>query len=111
MADVELLPLPEMGHVEQELRYAGIPYQVRTAYTADQMRAYARANMEPLLAEVAELRRLLWLAVRSQGDRVWIERHEVEAFDQDRAQVTFELCQENDCYLIRAMNRQEDRNG
>lgn len=106
MADVELLPLPEPVVVAEELEFGAI-----YAYESRHMEAYARANMEPLLAEVAELRRLLWLAVRSQGDRVWIERHEVEAFDQDRAQVTFELCQENDCYLIRAMNRQEDRNG
>lgn len=34
-AETDLLPLPEMGHFEQ--RYAGIPYQVRTAYTADQI--------------------------------------------------------------------------
>mgnify|MGYP007051652003 CR=1 FL=1 len=98
MADVKLLPLPDV--------LALMPQPIR-----DAARAYARANMEPLRAEVAELRRLLWLAVRSQGDRVWIERREAEAFDQGRAQVTFELCPENDCYLVRASTIQEDRNG
>lgn len=108
MADVELLPLPEPLLVRGDI--GGL-------YTGRECQHYARANMEPLIAEnerlraeVAELRRTLWLTVQSAGGRLWIERREAEAFDPDRSELTVEWCPENDCYLVRSSTIQEDRN-
>ena len=50
--DIELLPLPDKVEVDKHL-----PTGVRIyAYDADTLRTYARANMEPLIAEIAALR-------------------------------------------------------
>jgi len=121
MADVELLPLPEMGHFEQ--RYAGIPYQVRTAYTADQMHAYARANMEPLLAEVAGLRQALTDALddiaaveRLAADSNARAERLAEALRDARRALAFAAqhlpeCNEPYERANAALQDQEDRNG
>ena len=51
-SNVKLLPLPEKVEVDKHL-----PTGVRIyAYDADTLRTYARANMEPLIAEIEALR-------------------------------------------------------
>lgn len=47
-ADIELLPLPEARACTAGTR--------RDCWVADEMEVYTRANMEPLLAEIAALR-------------------------------------------------------
>ena len=51
-SDIDLLPLPEKVEVDKHL-----PTGVRIyAYDGDTLKDYARANMEPLIAEIEALR-------------------------------------------------------
>ena len=52
MTDIELLPLPVRNYVDGD----GLWETATGPYSAEETQAYARANMEPLLAEIETLR-------------------------------------------------------
>lgn len=121
MADVKLLPLPERSEIDRH-----IPTGIRVyGYTADDMHAYARANLAPLQAENerlrAEVERLMGClatanANHEQFERQWyLERDRAERLAEALRNIrraALDGCSAMDCardaYDALAL---EDRNG